>query len=413
VQLISASQITTYRDECKRKWAWRSVAKVEQQELHPAAALGIEVDDEQLQPYLTSAKTFDYTRDSGYIAASALAFLPEPQLPGLEVQRHFVMPSPTWIDGPNGREHIGFGYQGYIDLWVPDSTAMPGLLDEERDEVEGPVLPMPVVSDFKTTSNLRWQKSKATLSTDVQAMLYAMHALFVTRAPSVDLAWIYMQTKQARKARRTYLRVNAAHVAEQFQGINKIATEMLKVRRHLEVLHKDDIMKAPLDLEPNPLSCDSYNGCPYRAHCNLSPDLNDEFPKELDMANVSNGAGGGVMARLRAQRAAALGAPVPASTEPTPAPAPMEVVGINPPEAKLVETAATLESAAQAAVEPTAPKKAGRPAGSKNKAKEEAAPAAVAAPVADLPVFEDTPPPSPEAVLACIRTLIRFARSVP
>jgi hypothetical protein len=396
VQLISASQITTYRDECKRKWAWRSIAKVEQEELHPAAKLGIEVDDEQLQPYLTKGQTFDYTRDSGYIAASALAFLPEPQAPGLEVQRHFVMPSPTWaaVEG-------GFGYQGYIDLWLPVTTAMPGLLDEERDEVEGPVLPMPVVSDFKTTSNLRWQKSKATLSTDVQAMLYAMHALFVTRAPSVDLAWIYMQTKHARKARRTCLRVNAAHVAEQFKSINEIATEMLRTRRHLEVLHKDDLMKAPLDLEPNPLACDKYNGCPYRSKCNLSPDSNDTFPEELDMSNVSNGAGGGVMARIRAQRAAALGsaAETPAPVE---APAPVEVVGINPPEAKLVETAAMV-------VEPVAapePKKAGRPAGAKNKPKSEQ-PA-----VEPALVDEDIAPPSPEAVLACLRTLIRYARTI-
>ncbi len=405
MQLISASQITTYRDECKRKWAWRSIAKVEDPP-NGSSELGTEVHL-QLGKYLTKGETFDYSRDSGYIAASALAFLPAPQLEGLENERHFTMPSPTWaaLEG-------GFGYQGYIDLWVPDSESMPGLLDEERDEVEGPVLPMPVVADFKTTSNLRWQKSKATLSTDVQAMLYAMHALFVTRAPSVDLAWIYMQTKHARKARRTHIRVNAAHVAEQFKSINAIATEMLRVRRHLEVLHKDDIMKAPLELEPNILMCDKYNGCPYRANCNLSPDSNDAFPEELDMANVSNGTGGGVMARLRAQRAAALGS---VAVE-APAAAPVEIVGINPPEAKLVETAPVAEVVESA----PEPKKAGRPAGSKNKPKAEPPAAPEPEPLGYVKeikpggeiLVEVEQAPSPEAVLACLRTLIRYARTI-
>lgn len=214
---------------------------------HPAAALGTEVDDTQLQPYLRDGRPIDFSRDSGYIAAAGLAFLPQPKAPGLQVQKHFVMPSPTWRDG----QHVGFGFQGYIDLWLPDSSAVP--------DMPGGA---PFVGDFKTTGDLKWAKSETTLREDVQAMLYATHALYETKSKEVDLAWIYFQTKGPRKAKRTKLRVAADHVCEQFGKINETAVEMLEVRK---------ANPHPSELPPEPDMCEAYGGCPYRARCNLSP----------------------------------------------------------------------------------------------------------------------------------------------
>lgn len=319
--LISASQISTYLD-CKRKWAWKSIAKIKP----PSTAsteLGIEVDDTQLQPYLRDGRTFDYTRDSGYIAASALAFLPAPQAQGIELQKHFTLKSPSGL----------FGYQGYIDLWSPDSGVMPGL--------EGGA---PLVSDFKTTVNLKWQKSKETLAKDIQAMLYATYAVASTRSPVVDLAWVYMQTKGTRKASRTHLRVLQSHVAQEFKAIDATAREMFDVRKRLEARDRD---VAPLELEPNPLACDSYGGCPYRHKCNLSP-VNEPAFTEDDMA-----IGWGALKKNISDKRTEVLAEAP----------PVEVAGINPPEAALV-----VEAPKAAPAE--APKR-GRPAGSKNKPKAE------------------------------------------
>jgi hypothetical protein len=245
--LVSASQITLYR-ECNRKWGWRYLQKVETP-LHPAAALGIEVDDTQLQPYLRDGRAFDFTRASGHIAAAGLAYLPKPQTPGLVVQKHFTMPSPTWVNG----EHIGFGYQGYIDLWLPDSALVP--------DMPGGA---PFVGDFKTTSDVYawWVKDEEKLKTDVQAMLYATHAMYTTKKKEVDLAWIYFQTRGPKKTRRIHLRVASDHVAEQFESINETAIEMYRVR---------NANPHPLELTPNTDMCGEYRGCPHRFRCNLSP----------------------------------------------------------------------------------------------------------------------------------------------
>lgn len=148
-RLFSASQIQLFR-ECPRKWAWKYIAKLPSPP-NKAAQLGIEVDEGQLQPFLRDGRPFDYTRESGYIAASGLGHLPPAQSPGLEVQRHFILPS-------RGE----YAFQGYIDLWLPDSSVVPDLPGGA-----------PFVGDFKTTSDLKWAKSEEALRHDVQAMLYA------------------------------------------------------------------------------------------------------------------------------------------------------------------------------------------------------------------------------------------------
>jgi len=232
------------------------------------------VDNEQLQPYLRDGRPFDFTRESGYIAASGIEWLPQPRIPGLEVQKHFVMPSPA----SGGR----FQYQGYMDLWLPDSGAMPGLAGG-----------VPFVGDFKTTSNLKWAKSEAVLKTDVQAMLYATYALYATRAREIDLTWIYFQTKGPRRSTRTHLRVHTDHVVEQFRGIENTALEMQAIR---------EADAAPLELPPSPSQCEAYGGCPYRSRCNLSPA--EHIIALSTKVNMSS-----LLDNLRAKKAGASGAP--------------------------------------------------------------------------------------------------------
>lgn len=281
--LVSASQISLYR-ECARKWAWRYISKIQTPQ-HPAAALGTEVDDTQLQPYLRDGRPFDFTRESGYIANAGLEFLPKPQSLGLEVQRHFILPSPA-----SGER---FAYQGYMDLWLPDSSLVPGMPGGA-----------PFVGDFKTTSDLKWAKSEEVLSRDVQAMLYATDALFETGADAVDLAWIYFQTRGPRRTKRTHLRVTSNHAIEQFKAIERTALEMFEARA---------TVTDPLSLPPTPSQCEAYGGCPFRSRCNLSPadhfaalsardtGFQSQSQKGIDMSNSTSS----LMANLKAKKAAA------------------------------------------------------------------------------------------------------------
>ena len=291
--ILSASQISTYRDECKRKWGFKSIAKIETEQ-HASAALGTEVDDTQLQPYLKDGRPFDYSRpsQSGYIAASALAYLPEPQTLGLEVQKHFIIPSPT--------AGSGLSYQGYVDLWLPKG-GIPG--------IEGGIYP--VVCDFKTTGNLKWQKSAKTLETDVQAQLYATWAMYETGARTVDLVWIYMQTKGSKKAKRTHLRVLGQHVAEQFRMIDATGLEMQQARTAIES-EAGKLEELVMQLPPNAEACAGYGGCPFQGRCNLSPSVfvdaaTAQALSEMETLDMSSTAE--LLAALKAKRGAGINPP--------------------------------------------------------------------------------------------------------
>lgn len=326
MELVSATQISNY-DDCKRKWVWRSIAKIESEQ-HPSAKLGTEVH-EQLELYLREGRTFDYSRDSGYIAASGLAFLPAPLTPGLELERHFDdLPSPSW------RTHA-FGYQGYLDMYHRESRVMPGL-------PEG-VVGIPLVSDFKTTSNLRYAKSESRLATDVQAIIYATWALRETRADAVDLAWIYMQTRNARKAVRRHLRVLAPHVIDQFKRIDERAVGMHELKAALASV---DPAKAAFEVEPNIDMCDEYGGCPYRANCNLAPSVfvDADVARDLERmeTEMNNGATGGWLSKIKKQATEAKAELPTGVAEAFANGKALDVVhpelqNINPPEAELVK----------------------------------------------------------------------------
>lgn len=348
MDLLSASQISKYRG-CARQWGWRYIAQLPDPS-GPAAALGTEVDDTQLQPYLRDDRPIDFSRDSGYIAASGLAFLPRPKSHGMELQKHFVMPSPTWhADG----EHIGFGYQGYIDLWMPDG-GMPDITGA------------PVVCDFKTTGNWKYVKTTEQLKVDVQAQLYATWAMYKTKSKIVDLVWVYMATKGPRKAKRVHLRVHADDVAEQFTAINETAVEMYDVRQ---------TVTDPMELKPNPEMCDAYGGCPYRHKCNLGPGEKidaaaAQYARQNNVeVSMSNAGTSGLLARLRQAREG--GTPVGGVTGydlsakqldgQAAADKGIESVGINPPESKLAPAPAVGVAVAPAAVIVDAPKRVGRP----------------------------------------------------
>ncbi len=361
--LTSASQIKLYR-ECVRKFGWSYLAKIKSPP-NAAAQLGIEVDDTQLQPYLRDGRPFDYTRESGYIAAAGLAYLPEPKSPGLEVQKHFVMPSPTWETAPQS-------YQGYMDLYLPDSSAMP--------QCEGGV---PLVGDFKTTSDFRWALTPKTLASDVQAQLYAMQTLVSTGAHAVDLVWIYFRTRGAKAVKRVHLRVSPDQVGEQFERINDTAVEAFNVRKAFAASGQTAEEFTLKELQPNASMCDAYGGCPYRSKCNLSPaqiatSLADNLKRivtrlppieDLTMNTTSTI---DLLASLKARN----GLSAPVVTQPsTPEENPMKVaLGINPPEAKLPPAPFHPPTTLQEPVVELAKPKRGRPAGSKNVLKDPAGP---------------------------------------
>jgi len=338
---LSASQVQTYLN-CARKWSWQYVMLVEVPP-NPAAELGSDTHG-QLETYLLGGE-IDFTRESGYIAAAGLQHLPPPGTPGMLVEQEFHFFGPS-----------GHSYLGYKDLEVPGT-----------------------IYDHKTTSDLRWQKTEAELREDIQATLYATD--YFRHHPdedSVELRWVYYQTKNAKKSAVTAVRVSQDETWKRFLAIEETAKQMEAV----STAH-------PLDLPPNIDHCSAYGGCPHQGRCNLSP-----FQKMRSHVEQNK-----LLSTLAAKKNGTAAAP-PAVPSPSIAAA---VAGARPaaafapggahhgvlpqvPAAPPPAGGNALLGRLQAAGAPVAP----------------VAPAAVAAPVAPPPPFavnppEYQPPPAPPA----------------
>jgi hypothetical protein len=399
--LLSASQIDLFRG-CPRKWAFRYIVGIKPPK-HPKAALGDEVEG-QINRYLLTGEPFVYglESESGEIAAPSLAYLPPPKTLGMRLQKHFAF--------ERIREPL-FAYQGYLDLWLPDSRMLP----------EIPPFPsvIPGVVDFKTTRSLRYTKTAKVLKVDVQANLYAFIAMRETGARTCDLVWITMQTEGTHKAKRTHLRVTAGDVVEQYDAIHATAEAIARTQNAGPSRDDEEAarLEYTLSLPPNVAMCAEFGGCPYRSQCNVSPAESRESilrtcAEERKKDAMSNApAPVDAIARLKARRAGAKApAPAPEPPSPTPSvmgcadvdvPAPTELPAwaVNPPESKL-PPAPPIGTAAPASTttEEGSKRGRGRPPGSKNKPKD---------PVVDPPVGLEAPltptlpsaPAKPEAVV--------------
>jgi hypothetical protein len=321
---------------------------------------------------------------------------------GENCQRHFVMPThsapPEWL-GIKDTPH--FGYQGYLDLHHRSSSVLPLVPVEWGDER------FVLVGDFKSTGAWAWKKTADDLKTDVQSTLYAKWASTHYRTDTVDLAWIYVRTKEAPKCEVTYLRTTSDTFDARFEQIERIANDMFVLRwaapKRVKVAGIDDLTEDQLKkadpsafairnrnlarIRANPelhayvnslpkmlTTCGAYGNCPFSdseiCHLNVKQvtermkiqamgrDVHKDvefMAKQIDANKRALAArieeikdnSMGIRDRLAAKKAAAEG------TAPTPAPAP-----INPPEsalppkeeAPIPDPPATVEAAPKAKV---------------------------------------------------------------
>lgn len=304
--MLSASQIDTYLS-CKRKWAWAKIARLEGT-ASPSAVLGSEVHA-QLETYLAGG-TLDFTRDSGYIAASGIEHLPAPIQ--LRLEREFKI------------EEDGLSFIGYIDLETAD-----------------------VLYDHKSTSSLSWAKTKEDLLYDVQAQVYTRKALIDGKPAPIKLQWTYMQTKGSRKSLPVVCEVSKAHNDAAWEVIKDIGHEIEKLRA--EGLAAPDKSAYVKSLEPSPGTCEAYGGCPFRGVCNLTV-------RERTKAFMTQEKKPSLMERIEAAKAAkANGTTAPAQAAPAiNPPAPAQTAPATAPVQAAETPAAPMEA-------PTEPAKRGRP----------------------------------------------------
>lgn len=325
---FSPTQISEYL-ECERKWAWRRIAHIKVAP-KPSAALGTRVHS-VLEQYLRDGVRPDFVKDreAAEIASSGLHFLPEPKTPGMLLEREFRFQSPR----------TSFVYGGLKDVEIKPGVVLSNL------EFDGAA---PIVIDHKTTKSINdYAKSKDDLLFDAQSTLYAYDSMARFEIPVADLAWVYYQTKGAKRASPTTLRLESSHAARVFDAIEKVATEMATAL---------DKQRTPLELVANTKACGAYGGCPYAHLCtDLSKSPASIIRKGLKhtMSTIAD-----LRARVQSQAAPTPSTPAPAPETPQPSlfgdptklPAVTEIPkallgdgatasvpdhAINPPESKL------------------------------------------------------------------------------
>lgn len=249
---VSPSAVTT-RLECERKWGYRAIAKL-YAEPAPSALLGTD-GHAQAEAFLGEGTPLDFSRPSGAIMQAGQHLWPQPKTPGMTLERKFRFRS----------TRTGFIYAGLKDVEIAPHVPQPQL------GLEGDA---PIVIDHKTTSSIeKYAKTEDVLLYDSQATIYGLDSMARYESPVVDLAWIYYQTKGARRAKPVTLRVELQHTLRVFDAVEQVAAEMARAR---EAFAASSLQAAPIafvkkHLKANPAACGAYGGCPYQHLCNLSP----------------------------------------------------------------------------------------------------------------------------------------------
>ncbi len=133
---------------------------------------------------------------------------------------------------------------------------------------------VPLIGDHKFTKNLRWAMTEEECITDPQGVVYSYATHLETGAEAVQLEWVYYEARpntdaedgrprESRRVRKVAHLFTLAEMQEGWEGI--LHTSRLIAVAKLTV-------KAAMDMEPEPMACSAYGGCPFRDDCtDLTP----------------------------------------------------------------------------------------------------------------------------------------------
>lgn len=395
---ISASAIESFDPAlggCARKWAFQRLDGVPKPS-SPGAALGTRCH-ELWAEYLKNGTPFDLSTPEGRICHATQHLLPAPCGPiDVECELEFTWEGVRW----KGVQDAGFyDYRHPNELWT--------------------------VLDHKTTSDFQYaKKDRALLLGHPQAPLYAVYAHrneYLNTEDGVQLAWNYVRhgvtfDKNAPPGPHGYTIKRAGKpvaldppvriVVSRAEAEDALGRHVPTAKRMLAVIaappapvvDENGVASIARALEPNPDACDAFGGCPYRSQCGLTPqDMAARMIRTFasgenkDMSTAMRDR----IAQIKAERAAGTGGPTQSTavgvqqaiqTEAAaslaraavvPGPSHTTVVygPVNPPESALAPVAAPEPlPPAEAPTRPDtpasqAPKRRGRPPGSRNKVK--------------------------------------------
>lgn len=229
---LSASQLATYGDECPRKWGFRKLDGLEEPS-GAAADFGSRAHL-QAEGYERFGIPLDLTTPEGECIFAGVHLLPKPGTPGMVVEGDMVL---------NAWGHLIIGRKDIEILPTPGGFIRPKVIDH------------------KTTSNFGYALNEETITTNIQAVLYAADAMVKTGSDSCDLEWIYYKSKKPYKAFPVRATVTRAQITPTLERIKTLADEIQLI--------KSLGLKAR-DLPYNTKACHKYGRCPYYDPCGLT-----------------------------------------------------------------------------------------------------------------------------------------------
>ena len=228
--MTSPSAISKYK-LCPRKWAY-SKKFPKMRKTTPSAALGIEVHDHK-ERWIKERKSPPLNTPSGRLAAVGLALTPSPGQCEAEKQIKQTIDGVFW--------------------WVK--------IDVHHLE------PSWGVYDYKTTSNLEYAHTPASLAEDFQRIIYVENLLMYKEVSPAQVGdvlsrWIYLPT---------YLKRPKAH------PVDWVEKASITHDRYVDVVHPialevENASREPEDHPRHLDACDEFGGCEFReiCHSNLS-----------------------------------------------------------------------------------------------------------------------------------------------
>ena len=228
------------------------------------------------------------------------------------------------------------------------------------------------VIDHKSTKNFYWAKSPEDLMSDTQSTIYAKAIMAMFGVDTIEARWVYYLMEGQPSSKKVSITLDKDHVEKEYRGLKILGNELLRLKKTTE---------SGLDIPTKypKAACKAFGGCDFGEICaakkegkNMS-DLLSRLKKMKD-----NGV------ELGTQAAAAAINPPTTVVPPRP-----EAASAKTPEREAHEARLALDKKAateraeleqqiadQQAPSKPAPKRRGRPKGSKNKPKTEAKPLA-------------------------------------
>ncbi len=118
----------------------------------------------------------------------------------------------------------------------------------------------PVITDYKTLSDMKYARTEYELAEDPQMLAYGRWVLGFTQAPKVKLRHIVIPTRGAARGVPAAIEVDAQHVESRWQTYLPVLDEMDLIRQ------APDACLVPADGYQNG-ECDAYGGCFHRVRC--------------------------------------------------------------------------------------------------------------------------------------------------